>query len=213
MGELTTLDKIDAIFSEEDKTRRNILLLLASHLSSLQLNIALEIEQIYRKNNVYGFTIKHNHEKIKKMIRDNNSGVFFSRMNNDQAYAYAEDGEDFERLVYTWAGLEHPSGKDGMIRAVNLNLAAREAWECAVARGKIKGMGRVIAPLQIAKIKEEVRELFEASNNQSIHIPYTEQQEEAIDVIISTLTLLHGQGIDINTLLEAKMDYNARRTD
>ena len=49
MGELTTLDKIDARFSEEDKTRRNILLLLASHLSSLQLNIAHEIEQIYKK--------------------------------------------------------------------------------------------------------------------------------------------------------------------
>lgn len=188
-------------------------MLLASHLSSLQLNIALEIEKMYRKNKAYSFTIKHNHEKIKKLIRENNSGVFFSRMNNDQAYAYAEDGEDFERLVYTWAGLEHPSKKEGTISAVNLNLAAREAWETAVNRGKIKGVGRVIAPLQIAKIKEEVRELFEASNNKSIHIPYTEQQEEAADVIISTLTLLHGQGIDINALLEAKMNYNARRTD
>ena len=67
--------------------------------------------------------------------------------------------------------------------------------------------------MQINKIKEEWGELFRASNNASIHIPYTEQQEEAVDVIIATLTLLHGQGIDINKLIGAKVDYNAKRKD
>lgn len=216
MSKLTTLDSIvinPNEWTDSEKLRRNMLLLLASHLSTLQSNIAKEIELLYKDKGEYRMTIKHNHEKIKKLIKENTSNVFFSRLNDGQGLSYSDDAEMLERLVYTWAGLEHPSNKSGLLTALNLNLSAREAWECAVSRGKIKGTRRPATLLQLEKIKEEVRELCEASNNRSIHIPYTEQQEEAADVIIATLTLLHGQGIDINELIEDKMNYNARRKD
>lgn len=212
MTEVTTLDKIDSNgWDAESKFRRNTLLLLASQLSSLQANIAIEIKQMYKDRGCYNFDIKHNHERIIKLIKENTSSEFFKRMNDNQRIAYGDDGETLERMVYSWAGLEHPSGEDGEMTGINMNMAAREAYEWAEKRGKIGKYSS--AMMQIAKVKEEVTELMNASNNRSIHINYTEQQEEAADVIISTLTLLHGQGIDVNKLIRDKMVYNAKRKD
>ena len=210
--EVTTLDKIEVLkWNPESKNRRNVLLSLAGQLSDLQANIAVELEQIYKAHGVYGFEIKHNHKQIKKLIKENTSSEFFKRINDQQAIAWGEDGETLERMVYSWAGLEHPRGKDDAINGINMNMAAREAYNCAVERGKIGKYNSAL--MQIGKIKEELNELMNASNNKSIHINYTEQQEEAADVIISTLTLLHGQGIDINKLIRDKMVYNAKRVD
>lgn len=200
-----------AQWSEEDQLRRATLLVLAYHLSTLQINVAFDIEQLYRKHKFYSFNIKHNHEKIKKLLRKNHAGDYYSDISEEGLEKLATDAEIFEMMVYAWVGLEHPKGIAGDIPAVNLNLMAREAYESALRRGKI---GRYpSALLQIGKIKEELNELMNASGNRSIHINYTEQQEEAADVIISTLTLLHGQGVDINQLLIDKMEYNANRKD
>lgn len=195
-------------WTEEEMDHRNLLLLLASQLSTLQTNIAKEIEQMYKNKGWYTFEVKHNHKRILQLLKDNTSNDFFKRMNRECELAYSGDAESLERVVYSWAGIEHPSGKNGEISAVNLNLAAQQAYKSAVARG-----AKVIPVLQLEKIKEELRELCCASLNRSIHIPYTEQQEEAADVIISTLTLLHGQGIDINKLIDDKMEYNSKRKD
>ena len=67
--EVTTLDKIEVQeWTPESKHRRNTLLLLASQLSSLQSNIAVELKQIYEAHGVWNFDIKHNHKKIMKLI-------------------------------------------------------------------------------------------------------------------------------------------------
>lgn len=211
---ITLLSKVPAVVGEwpdEDQFRRAALLLLTYHLSTLQINVALEIEQLYRKHGHYRFEIKHNHEKIKKLLRQNHAGDYYSDISQEGLDKLGEDAELFERMTYSWLGIEHPKGPHGDIPAVNLNLMAQEAHNCAVRRGKIGKYHSTL--MQIAKIKEELNELMNASNNRSIHIDYTEQQEEAADVIISTLTLLHGQNVDINQLLIAKMNYNANRED
>ena len=205
-----TLNEIDCNkeWTEHEMDRRNVLLLLASHLSTLQSNIAKDIEQMYKDKGWYTFEIKHNHNAILKLLKENTSNSFFKRMNRDCELAYSDDAEELEKVVYSLAGVEHPTNRQGEISAVNLNLAAKQAYESAEKRGKF-----ISTITQLEKIKEELRELCCASLNRSIHINYTEQQEEAADVIISTLTLLHGQGIDINKLIEDKMEYNTRRKD
>ena len=205
-----TLNEIDCNknWTDEEMEHRNMLLLLVCHLSTLQMNIAKCLEQMYKKKGWLTFEIKHNHSKILKLMKENTSNDFFKRMNNDCGLAFSDDAEHLERVVYSWAGIEHPSNRKGELSAINLNLAAKQAYECAETRGKF-----VSSIMQLEKIKEELRELCCASLNRSIHINYTEQQEEAADVIISTLTLLHGQGVDINKLIEDKMEYNARRKD
>lgn len=213
MTETTTLDKIETgdEWTAEEMHKRNTLLLLASHLATLQANIADEIEQMYKAKGVYQFSIKHNHKKIIQLLKENTSSVFFKRMNEEQVLVYGDDAEELERVVYAWAGLEKPDEEYMEINGLDLNAVAKKSYGDAERRGEIDKY--ISSLMQINKIKEEWGELFRASNNASIHIPYTEQQEEAADVIIATLTLLHGQGIDINKLIGAKMDYNANRRD
>jgi|GEM_PF-5689078 len=213
MAEVTTLDKVDVDmeWTQQEMLRRNTLLLLASQLSTLQMNIARDIEELYKSKGVYGFSIKHNHRKIISLLKENTTSVFFKRMNDEQALIYGDDAESLERVVYAWAGLEKPDEDYMEVNGLDLNEAAKNAYASAERRGKIDKYTSSL--MQINKIKEEWGELFRASNNASIHIPYTEQQEEAADVIIATLTLLHGQGVDINKLVAAKIEYNANRKD
>ena len=98
---------------------------------------------------------------------------------------YLDDAEELERVVYTWAGLEKPDEEYMEINGLDLNAVAKTSYGDAERRGKIDKYTSSL--MQINKIKEEWGELFRASNNASIHIPYTEQQEEAADVIIATL--------------------------
>lgn len=213
MTETTTLDKIETgdEWTAEEMHKRNTLLLLASHLATLQANIADEIEQMYKAKGVYQFSIKHNHKKIIQLLKENTTSVFFKRMNQEQVLVYGDDAEELERVVYAWAGLEKPDEEYMEINGLDLNVVAKKSYGDAERRDQIDKYASSL--MQINKIKEEWGELFRASNNASIHIPYTEQQEEAADVIIATLTLLHGQGIDINKLIGAKVDYNANRRD
>lgn len=210
--EITTLNEIEINekWTDEEMDRRNRLLLLVSQLSTLQMNIAKEIEQLYQQKGAYNFLIKHNHRKIISLLDENTASIFFKRINDGQALVYADNAEQLEKLVFVWAGLQK-ADKSMKINGTDLNKAAKEAYDCARKRGKISR--RTSDLVQINAIKDETRELLRASLNNSIHIPYTEQQEEAADVIIATLTLLHGKGIDINALVRDKMEYNEKRND
>ena len=214
MKETTTLDKIEINndWTDEEILHRNTLLLLMNQLSTLQINIAAELEQIYKDHKVYNFAIKHNHKNIKKLLAENTSNTFFKRMNREQELLYGDDAEVLERIIYQWAGLKVPD--DAYIRAdsLDLTLAAKLCWEIAFNRGKINNYTSDL--MQFKAIKDELNELKTASLNPSIHIEgFSEQEEEAADVIISTLTFLHKKGTNVNNLLQKKIEYNIKRKD
>ena len=81
-----------------------------------------------------------------------------------------------------------------------LNEIAQKAYECAVRRGKID--------------PDNVAEVFECTGEKSPHIKeYLDVEEELADVIIVALSTLHHFKCDIDSLIEAKMNYNKNRMD
>lgn len=87
---------------------------------------------------------------------------------------------------------------------------AEKALETATKRGKVDS--RTTDMEQIQAIRAELAELADATEKKSVHIPYfTEQEEEAADVIIATLTYLARKGADVDLLLISKMSYSANR--
>ncbi len=93
---------------------------------------------------------------------------------------------------------------------LSLNRMAEKALETATKRGKVDS--RTTDMEQIQAIRAELAELADATEKKSVHIPYfTEQEEEAADVIIATLTYLARKGVDVDLLLISKMSYNANR--
>lgn len=88
-----------------------------------------------------------------------------------------------------------------------LNEIAQKAYECAVRRGKID-------PDNDSNMLEEVAEVFECTGEKSPHIKeYLDVEEELADVIIVALSTLHHFKCDIDSLIEAKMNYNKNRMD
>lgn len=196
-------------WSEEELRQHNILLLLLSQLSTLQGNIAKEIENLYNKKGIFSMGIKHNHKKIQSLIKNNAAPEFFRRMNMEQAEDYAEDSERLERIIYQWAGLEMISPEGLKADGLNLNHTAKIAKACAVKRGKVNE--RTTYMQKVGAIDDEVKELRDATQQYSKHIYYTEQQEEAADVIIATLSFLADEAVDINNLITDKMRFNETR--
>lgn len=93
---------------------------------------------------------------------------------------------------------------------MSLNYMAKKALETATKRGKVDS--RTTDMEQIQAIRAELAELADATENKSLHLPcFTEQEEEAADVIIATLTYLARKNVDVDLLLIAKMSYNANR--
>lgn len=88
---------------------------------------------------------------------------------------------------------------------------AKKALKTAIKRGKVTD--KTTDWKQIVAISGELNELVDATEKRSAHIPFTEQEEEAADVIIATLTFLARKGVDVDMLLIAKMSYNANRED
>lgn len=87
-----------------------------------------------------------------------------------------------------------------------LNEIAQKAYECAVRRGKIDPDND--------SLLEEVAEVFECTGEKSPHIKeYLDVEEELADVIIVALSTLHHFKCDIDSLIEAKMNYNKNRMD
>ena len=96
-------------------------------------------------------------------------------------------------------------------RMIKLNKLADFVYKTAIRRGKIRDSSSPM--LAIAQISAEWRELWEATNARSEHLPiYSEKEEEAADVIIATISFLKHIGCDdIEALLRAKIDYNSQR--
>ena len=88
-----------------------------------------------------------------------------------------------------------------------LNEIAQKAYECAVRRGKIDPDNDSNNNLH-RDLLEEVAEVFECTGEKSPHI-----KEELADVIIVALSTLHHFKCDIDSLIEAKMNYNKNRMD
>ena len=59
----------------------------------------------------------------------------------------------------------------------------------------------------------EVNEFAEASEDKkSEHLPeYTEAQEELADIIIGCMTELFKRGIDVDKIIDAKIEFNEQR--
>ena len=94
---------------------------------------------------------------------------------------------------------------------ISLNHIAKKALKTATKRGKVTD--NTTDREQINAISDEFIELINATEKRSAHIPFTEQEEEAADVIIATLTFLARKGVDVDMLLISKMSYNANRED
>lgn len=103
-----------------------------------------------------------------------------------------------------------------------INNMIDRAYNAAVRRGKVKfcknyakGKSMLVVKQQIAAIRSELEELYRAMQRPDIsdHTPYLfNTQEEAIDVLIASLTLCKLLGID-KEHIEVKMGFNERRTD
>lgn len=96
---------------------------------------------------------------------------------------------------------------------ITLNKLAAKCFEIAMRRGKINKYTSARAILMA--ISAEWRELTQATKFRSGHIPqYSEQEEEAADVIISTLTYLKRIGCkNIEQLIKDKIEFNEKRDD
>lgn len=96
---------------------------------------------------------------------------------------------------------------------ITLNKLAKKCFAIAMHSGKInKDSSRRAF---IMAISAEWRELLTATKFRSRHLPdYSEQEEEAADIIISTLTYL--ERIDcknIEKLIKDKIEFNDVRED
>ena len=92
--------------TEDDNKEINLRLMLLIQLSSLQMNIAQEIEQIYNAKAKYKMRIKHNHEKLKNHIRQNTNNAFWKGLTQEQIDAICEDADTLEQIIYDWAGIK-----------------------------------------------------------------------------------------------------------
>ena len=93
--------------TEEDRRAINTRFLLIAHLSTLQTNIAKEIEQILNNRGAYRMTIKHNHSKLVKLINDNKgSDSFYQTLDDKQMQDCSDDYDHLEELVYDWANIK-----------------------------------------------------------------------------------------------------------
>lgn len=91
--------------TSEDYLAINKRLLLLVQLSTLQSNIALEIEQIYNSKSAYKMTVKHNHERLKTLLRQNMNSQFWETLTQEQIDVTEQDADTLEALVYEWAKL------------------------------------------------------------------------------------------------------------
>lgn len=96
----------NAQLTEEEKEEINKRLLVMLQLSSLQQNLASEIEWKLAEKCKYKLTIKHNHERIKSLIRQNISSGFWGILTPKQTDVICQDADDIERIVKQWAGIK-----------------------------------------------------------------------------------------------------------
>lgn len=96
------LDK--GVFTEDEKFLLIKKVLLLYHLSVLQENICKDVERIFNKKGIYGFTIKHNHEAVKRKVRTC-CGDFMRDFSERQTDIFCDNADDLEKVVNKWAGI------------------------------------------------------------------------------------------------------------
>ena len=99
-------DEFCGHLTDDDNREINLRLMLLVQLSSLQMNIAQEIEQIYNERAQYKMGIKHNHEKLKNHIRQNTNNSFWKALADEYVDVICDDADDLEKLVYNWIGID-----------------------------------------------------------------------------------------------------------
>lgn len=120
---------------------------------------------------------------------------------------------DFAGLIYAYEGSVQCYSLENILIMGKLNEIAQKAYECAVRRGKIDPDNDSNNNLH-RDLLEEVAEVFECTGEKSPHIKeYLDVEEELADVIIVALSTLHHFKCDIDSLIEAKMNYNKNRMD
>lgn len=94
---------------------------------------------------------------------------------------------------------------------MDLNKAARRAYNNALARGKVTKT--VNHEETVRTLAEEFEEMNRASEEEaSEHLrEYTEVQEELVDIIIGAMTELMKRETDIELLLHRKLKFNEAR--
>lgn len=94
---------------------------------------------------------------------------------------------------------------------MDLNKAARRAYNNAIARGKVTS--QVSHEETVSTMEEEFEEVRLANEDApSDHLgQYTEVVEELTDVLISSLTELFKRDVNIEEVLHAKLKYNEKR--
>lgn len=94
---------------------------------------------------------------------------------------------------------------------MDLNKAARRAYNNALARGKVTKV--VNHEETVRTLAEEFEEMDRASESEaSEHLrEYTEVQEELADIIIGAMTELMKRDTDIELLIHRKLKFNEAR--
>lgn len=91
--------------TEEEGLTLSKRLLLLFHLSLLQENVCKDIERELKGKGIYRFLIKHNHEKIKRLIKANYED-FFKRFTGRQIDTFCNDADDLQKIINEWAGIK-----------------------------------------------------------------------------------------------------------
>lgn len=91
--------------TEEEIVGINTRLLLLVQLSSLQRNVAWEIEQIFKKHGMFNFSIKHNHKRIVELIKGSGNDSFWNQLTQKQIEDIGDDADTIEDVIYRLVGL------------------------------------------------------------------------------------------------------------
>ena len=100
------IKNLDIKFTNEEYKQVNIRLLLLMQLSTLQINISQEIEEILRDKSMYRMQIKHTHKKIRSLIRENMNNGCFRLFTSEQLDVIMEDADSLEAMVKQWAKID-----------------------------------------------------------------------------------------------------------
>lgn len=94
---------------------------------------------------------------------------------------------------------------------MGLQEKASKAFHKALRRGKTSIYNSHKQDTESIMI--EVNEFAEASEDKkSEHLPeYTEAQEELADIIIGCMTELFKRGVDVDKIIDAKIEFNEQR--
>lgn len=92
------------IFTEDEGVLLSKRLLLLFLLSQMQEDVCRDVERTLKDKSAYRFTIKHNHERIKNLIRSNYND-FYRNFSPQQTDMFCEDADGLTRIVNEYMGI------------------------------------------------------------------------------------------------------------